>query len=145
MRGELSKETAQKASEVYTLQVSIIGAMTDEEKAVPAKISADAKKRIASKVGTSAQAVTDCIGKYNFMRNAVLKMGEIKRSGKELPKTWEEMEKLLGGGYRGVPGPGRQAAHVPGANVISEAGSRGKNAPCPCGSGKLYKRCCWER
>ena len=20
----------------------------------------------------------------------------------------------------------------------------GRNAPCPCGSGKKYKRCCWE-
>jgi tetratricopeptide (TPR) repeat protein len=21
----------------------------------------------------------------------------------------------------------------------------GRNAPCPCGSGKKYKRCCWEK
>ena len=21
----------------------------------------------------------------------------------------------------------------------------GRNQPCPCGSGKKYKRCCWDR
>eukprot|EP00242_Pyramimonas_sp_CCMP2087_P017486 CAMPEP_0198204274 /NCGR_PEP_ID=MMETSP1445-20131203/7685_1 /TAXON_ID=36898 /ORGANISM="Pyramimonas sp., Strain CCMP2087" /LENGTH=196 /DNA_ID=CAMNT_0043876077 /DNA_START=306 /DNA_END=899 /DNA_ORIENTATION=- len=145
MRGQLTKEAAQRASEVYTLQVKIVGAMTADEKAVPAKISPDAKKRIALEAGTTPQAVTDTLGKYNYMNNAVLKMGALKRQGKELPKTWEDMEKTMGGGYRGVVAPGRQAEHISGANVVSEAGAPGKNAPCPCGSRKLFKRCCWDK
>jgi signal recognition particle GTPase len=69
MRGGLTKEAAQRASEVYTLQVKIVGAMTADEKAVPAKISLDAKKRIALKAGTTPQAVTDTLGKWTLPTN----------------------------------------------------------------------------
>ena len=40
-------------------------------------------------------------------------------------------------GPAGMPPPG-----MPGAPAHSAASSVGRNDPCPCGSGKKYKKCC---
>ncbi len=41
-----------------------------------------------------------------------------------------------------VHGPGCSHHHEPQAPVVREGAKVGRNDPCPCGSGKKYKKCC---
>ena len=45
-------------------------------------------------------------------------------------------------GPAGMPPPGMPPPGMPGAPARSAAPSVGRNDPCPCGSGKKYKKCC---
>jgi len=56
-----------------------------------------------------------------------------------------------GSGSDGLPAPGRRDTVASGGGAGEEAGPKqpvrvepkvGRNAPCPCGSGKKYKQCC---
>jgi len=42
-----------------------------------------------------------------------------------------------------VAGPQKLASHEP-APIASPDGKVGRNDPCPCGSGKKYKKCCGQ-
>ena len=52
------------------------------------------------------------------------------------------MPAAMGGGpppqARGGPPPGAR----PPRTVVRSTAKVGRNAPCPCGSGKKYKKCC---
>jgi len=41
-----------------------------------------------------------------------------------------------------VHGPGCNHDHAPQVPVTRAAPKVGRNAPCPCGSGSKFKRCC---
>ncbi len=41
-----------------------------------------------------------------------------------------------------VHGPGCNHGHAPQVPVTRAAPKVGRNEPCPCGSGKKFKRCC---
>ena len=45
-------------------------------------------------------------------------------------------------GVREISGAGAAVAAAPSGAVAGVSGGKtGRNAPCPCGSGKKYKRC----
>ncbi|MBQ7940511.1 MAG: SEC-C domain-containing protein [Clostridia bacterium] len=41
-----------------------------------------------------------------------------------------------------VAAPGKPAAMMPNRPVVNKGPKVGRNDPCPCGSGKKYKKCC---
>ena len=73
-------------------------------------------------------------------------MAEIKRvedAGGEVPRDPEKLKALM------VWDEGRGGRPEWGAPAVEEVGQGrapvGRNAPCPCGSGKKYKKCCMSR
>ena len=48
-------------------------------------------------------------------------------------------------GFEGGKMPTKKVTRAAGPAPIRKASSPGENAPCPCGSGKKYKKCCGLR
>jgi preprotein translocase subunit SecA len=75
----------------------------------------------------------------------LFKVQIVRDAPMELPAltAWADVRESRGS----LPGePGRQAPTAPRANVPvrTAAGEKvGRNDPCPCGSGKKYKKCCY--
>lgn len=64
---------------------------------------------------------------------------EIEPAARKLHKYWLDKRAHL------APGRRTSASHRPSANVLPFVRAQpkiGPNAPCPCGSGKKYKKCC---
>lgn len=75
---------------------NIIEAMQDHEKEDLKKFDATARRRVAETVGCSVQQVDDCIARYVFFSGMTKKLAELRRQGKEMPKSIEELEQLIG-------------------------------------------------
>lgn len=89
------------------------------------------KAEVAVQCNSTIQDVNKLLAKYEWMKEAYLKILQRKDEGKEPPKTLEELEELMGGPFK------------PDASQnLGESGDTGRNSPCHCGSGKKYKRCC---
>ena len=87
---------------------------------------------IARKLDCDLAEVENCLWKHAWAKDAVRKVNELKARGEAAPKTFEELNELVGGDWKGEPPPPVRSAKV------------GRNAPCPCGSGKKHKKCCWN-
>lgn len=70
----------------------------------------------------------------NLMRVRVVREDEVERLEEERRKR-QEQEMMLNKGAAG------EEAKAP-APIKREGDKIGRNAPCPCGSGKKYKKCC---
>lgn len=96
-------------------------------------LDAKQKTEVATQCGCTIQDINRVLTKYDWMKEAHTKVLQMKEKGEGLPKTMEEMEKLLVGSS-------------PLKRNLSQSASKsvevGRNAPCTCGSGKKYKRCC---
>lgn len=75
--------------------------------------------------------VENALSKYSWAKEAQKKMDKLKAEGKPIPKTFAEVQKLMGSTPLDVA-----------RSNLANSGKLGRNAPCPCGSGKKYKRCC---
>ena len=71
-----------------------------------------------------------------LMRVEVVREEDVDRLEEERRQR-QEQEMLMNKGAAGESGKARQAA-----TVRREGEKIGRNAPCPCGSGKKYKKCC---
>lgn len=78
--------------------------------------------------------VEHILAKYTWAKDAQKKIDKLKEEGKPVPKTFKEVEKVMGSTPLDV-----------GRANLSKSGAIGRNALCPCGSGKKYKRCCGPR
>ncbi|GKV40404.1 hypothetical protein SLEP1_g48056 [Rubroshorea leprosula] len=58
-------------------------------------------------------------------------MEKLKEEGKPLPKSMGEVQKLMGSTPLDLA-----------RSNLAKSGQISRNAPCPCGSQKRYKRCC---
>jgi preprotein translocase subunit SecA len=66
--------------------------------------------------------------------------------GDDLEDIQWRYEKIKEIGRRSVPRRAKVAAYrydLPADDPAPPAGRVGRNDPCPCGSGKKFKRCCW--
>eukprot|EP00250_Pteridium_aquilinum_P008752 c18185_g1_i1 orf=149-868(+) len=88
------------------------------------------KAAVAKECGCTIQEINRMLTKFEWMKEARAKLLQMKEKGEELPKTMAEVEKLL---------KGSSPKHNLSRNQSVEVG---RNAPCTCGSGKKYKRCC---
>eukprot|EP00897_Mesotaenium_endlicherianum_P007304 jgi/Mesen1/6601/ME000338S05779 len=115
-------------------QEAVIRAMTPAERADPSLFGSEGRARVAAQCSCSAADVDDVLNKFEWFRQAEVKVQALKREGKPVPTSFEELEQLMGG--RWSPAASRSLAGAPGGTS--------RNAACPCGSGKKYKRCCGE-
>ena len=76
---------------------NIIKAMTPEEKnEVALQFSSKSRERIAAEVGCSVMQVDDCVARYRWMRSMTVRMAQLKKEGKPMPKSIDELEAILG-------------------------------------------------
>jgi preprotein translocase subunit SecA len=71
----------------------------------------------------------------NLMRVRVVREDDVERMEEERRRRQEQEQLRLNKGAAGESSPGAQPVRREGEKI-------GRNAPCPCGSGKKYKRCC---
>ncbi|CAM6103658.1 unnamed protein product [Calypogeia fissa] len=95
------------------------------------RLEAKHKSEVATQCGCTMKDVNDVLGKYEWAREANARMMRLKAEGKPLPKSLDEVEKMMGSRWKA-------AASV----NLSKDSQPSRNVPCPCGSGKKYKRCC---
>ncbi|KAK9808757.1 hypothetical protein WJX72_003095 [[Myrmecia] bisecta] len=75
---------------------SIVGAMTTEEKHDLRTFGPASKQRVAAAAGCTVAQVDDCLAKYQWMKTMTSRVAKLKKEGKPIPKTVEEVEQQLG-------------------------------------------------
>lgn len=88
------------------------------------------KEAAAKECGCTLKEINTMLTNFERMKEARAKLLQMKEKGEELPKTMAEFQKVLN-----INSPQRDISQSQSADV-------GRNAPCTCGSGKKYKRCC---
>ncbi|KAK6118579.1 hypothetical protein DH2020_047692 [Rehmannia glutinosa] len=89
------------------------------------------KKDAAKQCNCTILDVENALAKFTWAKEAQRKMEQLKAEGKPLPKSLAEVQKLMGSSPLDVA-----------RSNLAKSGQISRNAPCPCGSRKLYKRCC---
>lgn len=138
---------------------SIIDAMTPEEKQNLDRFDSTARHRVAGTVGCTLAQVDDCIARYLWVKSMGVKLAQLKREGKPLPTSIEEIEKTVGNWrtYKNASGRGGEMGRsVAGNNHLVPADATfpkdgrpcglaghevGRNTRCPL-TKKAYKNCC---
>lgn len=127
----------------------IIDSMRPEEKKDLKLFDAAARQRVAAEVGTTPRQVDDCIARYLWTRQMTLKLAQLKKEGKPMPTSMDEVDRMLGswrqyksetegGSEGGVPwdhiGFKGQRCGLAGQPVA-------RNTKCPL-TRKAFKACC---
>ncbi|KAL8540760.1 hypothetical protein ACS0TY_002110 [Phlomoides rotata] len=89
------------------------------------------KKEAAKQCSCTVADVENTLSKFTWAKAANTKMVQLKAEGKPLPKSMAEVQKLMGSTPLDVA-----------RSNLAKSGQISRNTPCPCGSRKLYKRCC---
>lgn len=111
------------------LYEDIVGAMTVEEKADLSEFTVTARQRVASEIGCTVCQVDDCIAKFEWMKQMTTQMAALKRQGKPIPKSVEDLEQSVGNwrGYREQQP--QSSAAGPGVVASNQVDSRGRACP----------------
>lgn len=143
---------------------NIVNSMTTQEKTDLSTFNSAARGRVASEVGCTTSQVDDCIARYLWMKQMTNKVQELKRQGREMPKSIGEMESMLGNWrsyksetqqqqqYQSEDGSGSDQSNMVPLNQIGPKGAEcplagmpaGKNTKCPL-TRKAYKACCGKK
>jgi uncharacterized protein YecA (UPF0149 family) len=75
--------------------------------------------------------VENALAKFTWAKEAQKKILELNKEGKPMPKSIAELQKLVGTNPLDLA-----------RSNLAQSGQVSRNAPCPCGSKKRYKRCC---
>ncbi|XP_052192658.1 uncharacterized protein LOC127801495 [Diospyros lotus] len=75
--------------------------------------------------------VENALAKFTWAKEAHMKIEKLKEEGKPMPKSLAEVQKLMGSTPLDLA-----------RSNLAKSGQISRNAPCPCGSNKRYKRCC---
>ncbi|EIE25885.1 hypothetical protein COCSUDRAFT_60895 [Coccomyxa subellipsoidea C-169] len=70
--------------------------MTPEERQDLALFGPAERQRTAEQVGCTVGQVDDCIAKYRWMQHMTARMAQLKKEGKPLPTSIDEVEQKLG-------------------------------------------------
>ena len=142
---------------------NIIATMLPEEKRNLTSFGAVGRTRVANEVGCTTSQVDDCIARYLWMKTMTTKMAQLRKEGKPMPTSIDEVESMLGtwrqyktdnsiaggsGGAAGALGSGAGNVVVP-TTATGPKGkpcplagiNAGKNTKCPL-TKKSYKACC---
>jgi preprotein translocase subunit SecA len=86
-------------------------------------------------------AVPEIVGGYiDYLENA-----ELANDPKGLDKVMTEMKKKFTRTAKKVKPDDRLYSETGGQQIKRDDGKVGRNDPCPCGSGKKYKKCCLSK
>jgi hypothetical protein len=135
----------------------IIDAMAPAERAEPGSAAAfgpAARARVAAAAGASPEQVDDCVARFLWTRKMSGHMAELRKAGKPMPKSVDEVERMLGSwrdfkrSGAGGGGGGRSgrmvaagAAGAGGAPCPLAGQPVGRNTRCPA-TRRAYKNCC---
>ncbi|KAL3843981.1 hypothetical protein ACJIZ3_001384 [Penstemon smallii] len=89
------------------------------------------KREAAKQCNCTVADVENALAKFTWAKDAQRKIEKLKEEGKPMPKSMAEIQKLMGSTPMDVA-----------RSNLAKSGQISRNAPCPCGSKKLYKRCC---
>ncbi|KAI3448646.1 hypothetical protein Pfo_005311 [Paulownia fortunei] len=89
------------------------------------------KRDAAKHCNCTVLDVENALAKFTWAKEAQRKIEQLKAEGKPMPKSLAEIQKLMGSSPLDVA-----------RSNLAKSGQISRNAPCPCGSRKLYKRCC---
>ncbi|KAE9593641.1 hypothetical protein Lal_00036388 [Lupinus albus] len=91
-----------------------------------------AQKQEAAKHCNCAIAdVENALAKFTWAKEAQMKIQKLKDEGKPMPKNFGDLQKMVGSTPFDLA-----------RSNLAQSGQISRNAPCPCGSKKRYKRCC---
>ncbi|XVF57306.1 hypothetical protein PTKIN_Ptkin06aG0194700 [Pterospermum kingtungense] len=94
-------------------------------------LQASQKKEAAKQCDCTMLDVENALAKFTWAKEAHKKMVTLKEEGKPMPKSFAEMQKLMGSTPLDLA-----------RSNMAKSGEISRNALCPCGSKKRYKRCC---
>uniref|UniRef100_A0A1D1YKE9 Protein translocase subunit SecA n=1 Tax=Anthurium amnicola TaxID=1678845 RepID=A0A1D1YKE9_9ARAE len=89
------------------------------------------KQDAAKHCNCTITEVENVLSKYLWAKGAQKKIEKLKEEGKPMPNSFSEVKKLMGSTPLDLA-----------RSNLANSGQLGRNAPCPCGSNKKYKRCC---
>ncbi|KAI5676512.1 hypothetical protein M9H77_07462 [Catharanthus roseus] len=89
------------------------------------------KQEAAKKCNCTIADVENALAKFSWAKEAQRKIEKLKAEGKPMPRSLAEVQKLVGSTPMEVA-----------RSNLAKSGQISRNSPCPCGSKKLYKRCC---
>ncbi|CAI5982990.1 unnamed protein product [Closterium sp. NIES-65] len=131
-----------RKQEVITLALASYAAeakLADERLSIPFSV----RQRVASETGSTMGEIDMLLAKYEWFAEAANRMQALQDQGKPLPRSFAEIEQMMGGPWS-PPKTGARSGASAGlaGGAGSAAAAPARNNPCPCGSGKKYKRCC---
>ncbi|CAI5463599.1 unnamed protein product [Closterium sp. Yama58-4] len=130
-----------RKQEVITLALAAYAAeakLADERLSIPFAV----RQRVASETGSTMGEIDMLLAKYEWFAEAANRMQELQDQGKPLPRSFAEIEQMMGGPWSPSKKGAGSGASAGSAGGAGSAGAPSRNSPCPCGSGKRYKRCC---
>lgn len=89
------------------------------------------KQEAAKKCKCTIADVENALSKFSWAKEAQRKIEKLKEEGKPMPKSLAEIQRLMGSSPMDLA-----------RSNLAKSGQISRNSPCPCGSKKLYKRCC---
>ncbi|KVI08547.1 uncharacterized protein LOC112501335 [Cynara cardunculus var. scolymus] len=89
------------------------------------------KQEAAKQCNCTIADVENTLAKFSWAKEAQKKIEKLKDEGKPMPKSINEVQKLMGSTPMDVA-----------KSSMAKSGQISRNALCPCGSKKRYKRCC---
>ncbi|XP_050885676.1 uncharacterized protein LOC127091159 [Lathyrus oleraceus] len=89
------------------------------------------KQEAAKHCNCTIADVENALAKFTWAKEAQKKIQELNKEGKPMPKNIAELQKLVGTNPLDLA-----------RSNLAKSGQVSRNAPCPCGSKKRYKRCC---
>ncbi|KMT13471.1 hypothetical protein BVRB_4g082500 [Beta vulgaris subsp. vulgaris] len=89
------------------------------------------KQAAAKQCKCTMADVENTLAKYTWAKEAQFKLQKLKEEGKPMPKSMAEVQKLMGSTPLDLA-----------KSNMAQSGQISRNAFCPCGSKKRYKRCC---
>ncbi|XP_057871739.2 uncharacterized protein LOC131078101 [Cryptomeria japonica] len=117
-------------SEAIQKQEAIIRALASYDSTgehLEAKHKVDAAKRC----NCTMVDVENALSKFTWAKAAQKKIDKLKEEGKPMPKNLAEVQKLVGSSPIDIAN-----------SALAKPGKISRNANCPCGSMKKYKKCC---
>jgi hypothetical protein len=109
------------------------------------------EKVLHQAIDDPAAPVSDAHGDYDLFGDTIEELsmwdGVDREEGLEEEEDWDDSEwdDDDGGGLPGTDGPVPplfSGSHSPAEPVVNPYRNVGRNDPCPCGSGKKFKKCC---
>ncbi|XP_065853308.1 uncharacterized protein [Euphorbia lathyris] len=89
------------------------------------------KQEAAKHCNCTIADVETALAQFNWAKEAQMKVQKLKEEGKPAPTSIAEVQKLMGSTPLDMA-----------RSNLAKSGQLSRNALCPCGSKKRYKRCC---
>ncbi|XP_027351590.1 uncharacterized protein LOC113862673 [Abrus precatorius] len=127
MVGRSSDATFSVAFEKYEAIIRYLGGLDPTGE----NLQSAQKQEAAKHCNCTIVDVENALAKFTWAKEAQQKIVKLKEEGKPMPTSFAEVQKLVGSTPLDLA-----------KSNLAQAGQISRNALCPCGSKKRYKRCC---